>query len=167
MMFGAAGAARTDGRPFGDEHTGVATVGPGMQTVSVSRTLGAAPERVREEMTDLEAFMLAAGFTDVTVDGDHLHIENRVGLATVELDLTVVEREGAALAYEQRDGFFERMDTVYTLEPTDSGTEITATTEFALDLALVGAILDATVIKRQRRHELTAQFDWLAERVEG
>jgi hypothetical protein len=101
-----------------------------------------------------------------TVDGDHLHLENQVGLATVELDLRVVERPDADLAYEQADGFFETMDTVYTVEPVDGGTEVTATTDFELDVALVGAILDATVIKRQRRHELTSQFDWLAERLE-
>ncbi|MFA9518353.1 hypothetical protein ACERIT_14250 [Halopenitus sp. H-Gu1] len=35
------------------------------------------------------------------------------------------------------------------------------TTTFALDLALVGAILDATVITRQRRRKLDVQFDWL------
>lgn len=135
--------------------------------MSVSRTIDAPPKRVREEMEDLESFMLASGFTDATVDGDNLHLENQVGLATVELDLRVFEREGAALAYDQREGIFETMETVYTVEPVDGGSEITATTEFALDVALVGQILDATVIKRQRRSELTSQFDWLAERLEG
>jgi hypothetical protein len=67
----------------------------------------------------------------------------QVGLATVTLDLRVVDSE-ADLAYEQTDGFFETM-----------------TTEFALDVALVGQVLDATVIKRQRRSELESQFDWL------
>jgi hypothetical protein len=109
--------------------------------------------------------MLGAGFTDVTVDGDEIHIENRVGLATVTLDLRVIERDGAALAYEQADGMFEEMVTEYVVEPVDGGTEISATTEFALDLALVGQVLDATVIKRQRRSELTSQFDWLEAEV--
>ena len=57
--------------------------------------------------------------------------------------LRVVDSE-ADLAYEQTDGFFETM-----------------TTGFALDVALVGQVLDATVIKRQRRSELESQFDWL------
>jgi len=137
----------------------------GMQTVTVSRRVDADPDRVRELMDDLEGFMLAAGFTDVTVDGDEMHLENQVGLATVELGLRLVERDDAALAYEQSDGFFETMTTVYRLEAVDGGTEVTASTDFALDLVLVGAVLDATVIKRQRRKELEMQFDWLEEQV--
>jgi len=94
-----------------------------------------------------------------------MHLENQVGLATVELGLRLVERDDAALAYEQSEGFFETMTTVYTLESVDGGTEVTASTDFALDLALVGAVLDATVIKRQRRKELEMQFDWLEAQV--
>jgi len=136
-----------------------------MQTVTVSRRVDAATDRVRELMDDLEGFMFAAGFTDVTVDGDEMHLENQVGLATVELGLRIVERADAALAYEQSAGFFETMTTVYHLDGVDGGTEVTASTDFALDLALVGAVLDATVIKRQRRKELEMQFDWLEEQV--
>jgi carbon monoxide dehydrogenase subunit G len=136
-----------------------------MQTVTISRRVDAAPDRVRDLMDDLEGFMLAAGFTDVTVNGDEMHLENQVGLATVELGLRLVERDDAALAYEQSEGFFETMTTVYTLESVDGGTEVTASTDFALDLALVGAVLDATVIKRQRRKELEMQFDWLEAQV--
>lgn len=135
-----------------------------MESVTVSRRVDAPPERVHAAMDDLEAFMLAAGFTEVTVDGDDFYLENQVGLATVTLDLRVVETD-AALAYEQADGFFERMDTEYRVESVGGESEVTATTEFAIDLALVGQILDATVIKRQRRNELEAQFEWLAERV--
>jgi hypothetical protein len=136
-----------------------------MQTVTISRRVDAAPDRVRDLMDDLEGFMLAAGPTDVTVNGDEMHLENQVGLATVELGLRLVERDDAALAYEQSEGFFETMTTVYTLESVDGGTEVTASTDFALDLALVGAVLDATVIKRQRRKELEMQFDWLEAQV--
>lgn len=135
-----------------------------MQTVTVSRRVDAPPEQVRAAMDDLEAFMLAAGFTEATVDGAELHLENQVGLATVTLDLRIVESE-ADLAYEQSDGFFETMDTVYHVEPVDGGSTITATTDFELDVALVGQILDATVIKRQRRHELELQFDWLESEI--
>jgi hypothetical protein len=55
------------------------------------------------------------------------------------------------------------MGTTYAVRPTDGGTEIEATTEFELDVAVVGDLLDSTVIKRQRRKELTAQFEWLEE----
>jgi len=136
-----------------------------MQSITVSRRVEAPPERVREAMADLEAFMLGAKFTDVTVEGEAIHLENQVGLATVTLELRVVEKPGTELAYEQADGFFETMTTEYTVEEVDGGTEITATTDFALDVALVGQILDATVIKRQRRHELESQFDWLEAEV--
>jgi hypothetical protein len=53
------------------------------------------------------------------------------------------------------------METRYELLERGGGTEVRATTEFAVDVALVGEILDATVIKRQRRKELEAQFDYL------
>lgn len=136
-----------------------------MQSVTVSRRVDAPPERVLAAMDDLEAFMLAAGFTEVAVDGDDMHLENQVGLATVTLDLRLVETD-ADLAYEQTDGFFETMDTEYYVESVGAGSsEVLATTDFELDLALVGQILDATVIKRQRRHELEAQFDWLEDEV--
>jgi len=61
----------------------------------------------------------------------------------------------------------QSMQTVYTVTEVDGGSEVTATTEFALNVALVGEILNATVIKRQRRHELESQFDWLTDQVES
>jgi hypothetical protein len=132
-----------------------------MDSVSVSRTVDASPERIREAMADVQRFMAAAGFDAVTVDGDDMTIVNGFGLAAIELDLTLVDRPDAELAYEQDDGIFEAMWTTYEITDADDGTRVTATTEFALDVAVVGAVLDATVIKRQRRKELTAQFDWL------
>ncbi|MFB6087480.1 MAG: SRPBCC family protein [Haloarculaceae archaeon] len=137
-----------------------------MQSVTMSRHVDAPPDAVREAMADVEAFMLGAGFTEATVDGDRLHLENHVGLATVELDLRLLDTDDA-FAYEQADGMFESMTTTYTVEPDDGGSLVTARTEFELDLAVVGAVLDATVIERQRRRELRQQFDWLAERVGG
>ncbi|WP_251133223.1 hypothetical protein [Halorubrum sp. 2020YC2] len=44
---------------------------------------------------------------------------------------------------------------------------MTATTAFALDVAVIGDFLDATVIERQRRAELSAQFDWLEAHCAG
>ncbi|MDG5776882.1 SRPBCC family protein [Haloarculaceae archaeon H-GB2-1] len=134
-----------------------------MQTVSVERDLDGDADAVRDAMADVEAFMLAAGFDVVTVEDDAIHLENRVGIATLQLDLRIVDGDGD-LEYVQEDGIFREMRTSYHLEPTPNGATITATTDFAVDVSLVGELLDATVIKRQRRKELNAQFDYL-ERV--
>jgi carbon monoxide dehydrogenase subunit G len=134
-----------------------------MEQVTVTRTIDADPDAVRTAIADVEAFMEAAGFDAVELDGDELRLENRVGLFDIELVLGLVEAD-AELAYEQREGIFESMRTEYQVEGEDGRTTVTATTEHeALDLAIVGPMLDSTVIERQRRKELNAQFDWLAE----
>ncbi|NHX37221.1 MULTISPECIES: SRPBCC family protein [Halolamina] len=153
-----------------------------MNSVSVSRDVAAPPDAVRERMDDVGAFMRAAGFDEVAVDregqspsgsrpqagdGDRITITNGVGIATIELVLDLFDDPDTALAYRQHDGIFEEMVTRYTLEPTAEGTEVTAETEFAIDVALVGKLLDATVIKRQRRRELEQQFDWLEQQFAG
>ncbi|MEF8856487.1 MAG: SRPBCC family protein [Haloplanus sp.] len=118
-------------------------------------------------MEDLEPFMRAAGFYDVIVDGDEITIRNRVGIATIELTVERVDDPDAALVYEQREGIFESMRTVYRLDDAgEAGTHVEATTDFALDVALVGDLLDSTIIRRQRHKELDAQFDYLEETVE-
>jgi len=132
-----------------------------MQTVSMERDLAAPPGEVRDAMGDVEAFMASGGFDDVTVDGDRVHLENSVGLLTIELDLALVEEPDAALAYEQREGLFAAMTTRFVLEPSASGTTVVGETEFELDRGLVGPILDATIIKRQRRKELEGHFAYL------
>jgi len=137
-----------------------------MQSVTVSRTIDAPQADVRAAMDDIEAFMLAAGFDDVTVDGDEMQLRNRVGIATIELTLERVDVPDAVLAYEQREGIFESMRTVYHLDDAGEGTHVEATTDFALDVALVGDLLDSTIIKRQRHKELDAQFDFLESAVE-
>lgn len=134
-----------------------------MESVTVSRTVEAPPEAVREVLADVESFLIAAGFDDVEVEGSRLTIRNAVGLATIELVCEIVDSD-AALAYEQREGIFESMTTRYELEGVDGATTVRATTDFAVDVALVGEVLDATVIGRQRRRELESQFDHL-ERV--
>jgi carbon monoxide dehydrogenase subunit G len=132
-----------------------------MQTVTVTRTIAAPAEAVREAILDVEPFMRAAGFDEVTVDGDGIHLTNRVGIATIELGLEIVDDPTAVLAYEQREGIFESMRTEYHIETVTDGTRVEATTDFALDVALVGDLLDSTIIRRQRRKELDAQFDHL------
>lgn len=132
-----------------------------METVTVGRTIGGDADRIRAAMTDVGPFMRAANFSDVTVDGDVVRIANRVGLATIELTLEVVEDEDAVLAYEQRDGIFDEMTTRYTVTEAPDAVEVEATTEFAVQARLVGPLLDATVVSRQRRKELNAQFDHL------
>jgi len=137
-----------------------------MQEVTVERELPAAPEDVVPLIEDTQSFMSATGFDAVRVDGDTIRIQNRVGLFDVELIVDVVEDDEAVLAYEQVEGIFEDMDTVYSLEATDEGSTISATTTFeAVDLPIVGQVLDATVVKRQRSSELNAQFDWLADEL--
>ncbi|WP_144926927.1 SRPBCC family protein [Halorubrum salsamenti] len=132
-----------------------------MNSVTLSRTIDAPPAVVRESMNELEQFMRASGFDEVLVDGETVCVANEVGIATIELTLELVDRPEADLAYEQREGIFEEMRTAYTVTPAPNGSEVVATTEFALDVAIVGDVLDSTVIKRQRRRELSAQFDWL------
>jgi hypothetical protein len=136
-----------------------------MERVSMEQTFDADPETVRALVTDVGPFVRACGFDDVTVDGSTVTIENSVGLATIELEVELVDEEGAVLAYEQRDGIFDEMVTRYELEAENGRTTLSVTTEFALDVALVGMILDATVIKRQRRKELAAQFAYLADEL--
>ncbi len=133
-----------------------------METVTVTETLDADIDRLRDAITDVGPFMRAAEFDDVTVEGNIVRITNHVGLATIELELEVVEDSDAVLVYEQRDGIFEEMVTRYTLRETPDGVEVQATTEFAVQARLVGPVLDATVVSRQRRRELRAQFDYLA-----
>ncbi|GAB3311316.1 SRPBCC family protein [Haloplanus rallus] len=133
-----------------------------METVSVSRTISGPESAVRDAILDVEPFMLSAGFDEVTVDGDEIHLVNRVGIAQLELALRRIEEPDAVLAYEQAEGIFESMRTVYRIEDAgEAGVRVEAETDFSLDVALVGDLLDATVIKRQRRRELDAQFDHL------
>lgn len=145
-----------------------------MKTVSVSRTADVSPELAVDRLRDLDALMDAAGFDEVHVDGDRVRVVNHVSLATMELTVSVIESD-AALAYEQVDGIFEEMVTRYEVTETDGGDEsgktrderegattLTATTEFAVGAGPLGDLLDATIIARQRRRELTAQLAYLA-----
>lgn len=136
-----------------------------MESVTLSRTLDVPPNAVRDAIHDVGPFTKAAGFDDVTVDGTRIEVANQVGVATIELTLRLIDDPESTLAYEQQEGIFEAMTTEYEVSETETGSEVTATTEFALDVALVGTILDSTIIKRQRRKELSAQFDWLEEQV--
>ena len=132
-----------------------------MESVTLSRRVDADPDTVEDAMADLEPFLAASGFDDVTVDDGRIHIENRVGVFGIELDLEVIDREGTVLAYRQRDGIFREMATEYELEPVAGGTEVTARTDFEVAARFAGPVLDATVIKRQRKRELRGQFDYL------
>lgn len=134
-----------------------------METVTVERPIDASPDAVRDAMHDLEPFMASAGFDHVTVDGDRLTVANQVGPKEIELELVVEDEDDAALAYRQVDGIFEEMTTRYLLEEGEDGVHVEAETAFALDLAVVGGFLDATVISRQRRRELEAQMDYLED----
>ncbi|WP_276302615.1 SRPBCC family protein [Halorussus lipolyticus] len=133
-----------------------------MERVTVTRNIEASPEALKERIEDVEPFMRSAGFDEVEVEGDTIHLANAVGLFfEIELTLEIVEDDDAILAYEQRDGIFEEMTTRYTLREHDGQTTVRATTEFAIDVAYLGPAFDATVVTRQRRVELTKQFDYL------
>ena len=132
-----------------------------MATVTRSRRVDAPPATVREAIRDVEPFMRAAGFDEVSLDGDTLEIAQGMGLVRIELTLDVRRDADAALVYEQRDGIFDHMTTRYEVAEADGGSEVTATTEFELGTAVVGSALDGTVITRQRTKEIEAQFDYL------
>ncbi|MFW6437327.1 MAG: SRPBCC family protein [Halococcoides sp.] len=130
-----------------------------MAAVTVSRDVAADPESVREGLTDVEAFMEAAGFDAVSVEGDRVTVERAIGLAELQLTLEIVDSDDA-LTYEQVEGMFETMTTTYRLDGGDGETTITAQTTFELG-GVVGAALDATLIKRQRTKELEDQLAYL------
>lgn len=137
-----------------------------MQEETVTREIDATAEQIVPLVEDTQSFMDAAGFDAVRVEDGQVRIQNRVGLFDVELIVDVVDESDAILAYEQAEGIFEEMYTEYTLEETDDGATISAKTTFeAVDLPIVGQVLDATVVKRQRSSELNAQFDWLETQV--
>lgn len=137
-----------------------------MEEVTVTRELPADTDAVAALVADVQSFMSAAGFDAVRVDDDQIRIQTRVGLFDVELIVGTVADDDAIFAYEQLDGIFEEMDTRYRLESTGDGTTISATTRFeAVDLPIVGQVLDETVVKSQRSSELNTQFDWLEARL--
>lgn len=137
-----------------------------MRSLTVTREIPASADAVREAIREIGPFTRAAGFDTVRVDGRRIETAKKFGITEVSLVLAIVDEPDAVLAYEQRDGIFEEMRTAYTLRPADGGTEVRATTEFSLDVPLVGGALDSTVIARQRRAELNAQLDYL-EAVAG
>ncbi|MFB6201925.1 MAG: SRPBCC family protein, partial [Halorhabdus sp.] len=127
-----------------------------MQEVTVSREIGASPEAIVDVLSDVGAFMRAAGFDDVTVEGDRVIVERAIGLAKLELTLEL--RDGdTPLAYDQVEGMFDEMTTAYRVEEHDDGARVTAQTEFELG-GVIGSALDATLIKRQRTNELEDQL---------
>lgn len=132
-----------------------------MKSITVERNLDADLNSIRNLIQDIEPFMLASGFDEVDLQGDRLTVRNDLGFKVIELRLRIVEDETAVLRYEQFEGIFEEMETVYRVDSRDRGATVAATTRFALDIALIGDVLDATVIKRFRRRELNAQFDYL------
>lgn len=135
-----------------------------METIELTHTIDAPRESVASAIDDLEPFMRAAGFDEVTLDGDELTIAKAVGLLRISLDLELFDDGDTVLAYRQVEGIFEDMETRYWLAGGDDGTTVRVETIFGLD-APGGSLLDATVIKRQRTKEIEGQFDYLDERL--
>jgi carbon monoxide dehydrogenase subunit G len=136
-----------------------------MESIELSRVIDAPKSAVADAISDIEPFTRAAGFDEVSLSGDRLDIAKAVGLLKISLSLRILDEPDTVLAYEQIDGVFETMTTWYTLEETDAGTAVNVRTEFALAVP-GGSILDATVIKRQRRNEIESQFDYLEKNLE-
>ena len=137
-----------------------------MTRVTNSRQLDGSPSIVREVIVDdLAAFLAAGGYDSVEVDGDRIELANQIGFATLELTLQLDPDADAILAFEAVSGIFDRMRTEYTVTETDSGSEITAWTDFTLG-GVIGSALDETLITRQRNREFDQQFDYLAAELE-
>lgn len=132
-----------------------------MGTISVSRTIAAEPDAVRDVFADVETFMREAGYDTVDIAGDRVTIERSMGLADLQLTLEIRDTE-AAFAYEQVEGLFEAMTTTYRLEAEDGATTVTAETEFELGDA-VGDALEPSMIERQRTNELQTQLAYLED----
>ncbi|MFW6384589.1 MAG: SRPBCC family protein [Halodesulfurarchaeum sp.] len=132
-----------------------------MTTVTVTRQLDHPPDTIRSAiLDDVEAFIEASGFDEVWMDEDRYVVSKDIGLATFELTLAPVEDPDAVLALDQVDGIFEEMWTEYTVEPSETGCAVTATTEFTLG-SVLAPILEPTMIRVQRTREFEDQFDYL------
>ena len=137
-----------------------------MASVTRSRFLQADPETVKDVITnDVPGFIRAAGYDSVSVDGDRIGIERRLGLATLSLTLRPIDADESTLAFEQESGLFEEMTMHYVVESTDGGSELTARTEFTLG-GVTGSVLDDTVVRRQRTSEIEDQFAYVERKIE-
>jgi carbon monoxide dehydrogenase subunit G len=134
-----------------------------MERVTCTREIDRPAAAVREDIDDVTALTESAGFDSVHRDDDTITVTNTVGLAQLELTFRLRETD-ADLAYEMTDGLFEEMTTWYDVEATgEQSCRVEITTAFTLGRGVLGDVLDATVIRRQRESELTAQLDWLAD----
>ena len=148
---------------FDRSYLGVGPLCGGMTTVTLSREFSVPPETIAERIReDVPSFVRASGFDSVTVDGDAIVVERKMGMATLELTLEIVEEPDAVLALDQTEGIFEEMWTEYTVEPSEAGSVVTARTEFTLG-GVLGPVLDATMIKSRREQEFEDQFAYLEE----
>lgn len=137
-----------------------------METVTVTQRIDAPAAAIRNAMADTGPFMRAAGFDDVYIEDEYIEVSNTVGIATIELTLEILNDIDADFGYRQESGIFNDMRTTYTVIPCDNGNEVSAATDFELQMPLGGDILDSTIIKRQRRKELGSQIDWLRDHAE-
>ncbi|MFB6112754.1 MAG: SRPBCC family protein [Halodesulfurarchaeum sp.] len=131
-----------------------------MATATASRELRQPPDAVREYIrSDVMGFLEASGFDEVTREGEDYRVAKDIGLARLELVLSVEETEGV-LALDQVDGIFDEMWTEYHVEEAEAGSLITAMTEFTLG-GVLAPVLDPTMIRSQRIHEFELQFEYL------
>lgn len=136
-----------------------------MTRVRGSRTFAERPGDVRDAILhDLEAFVGAGGFDNVAMEGERIDLARRLGFATIELSVRLDSEADALLAFEAVEGIFDHMRTEYAVEETDSGTKVTARTDFTLG-GIFGKALDETLVATQRRREFEDQFDYLESQL--
>lgn len=135
-----------------------------MDTATVEREFEVAPEILEGVVTDVTTFYDAAGF-EVERDGDRLELVKRLAIARFELDVELVEDDGAALAYEQVDGPFADMRTRYLVDATEGGSRLTIETNFEAPSSGFGTFINGALIKRQRGTELDAAEELVTEQA--
>lgn len=136
-----------------------------MTLVTADREFAAPPATVRRAIEDHpEAFLGAGGFDHVSVGTDRIEFARELGLATLELAVTVDHDADVLLAFDAVEGIFEAMRTEYDVRAEDGGSRVTARTEFTLGGALARAF-DGTIVALQRRREFAAQFDYLEKEI--
>lgn len=133
-----------------------------METATVERTYDVPPGELEAAVADVEGFYDAAGF-DVDRDGDRLELGKRLAVARFELDVRLLEGDDAALAYEQVDGPFAEMRTRYLVEPAGDESRLRIETSFEPPASGFGSFVNGALVERQRRTELDAVADLLAE----
>lgn len=124
-----------------------------METVSVTRTFDAEPDRIRSVFNDVTTYFDAAGF-EVERDDNRLELTKHVAVMQIELNVQLCDDQTAALAYEQIAGPFEAMTARYVVDQEPTGSSLTIETSFDPPSTGFGTFLNGAAVNRQRQAEL-------------